>query len=451
MKVMDKSVRIMIATIGLCALGGYANAQTWTGGTGNWSVPENWNTNAVPNGGTVTVGDGIATINTSVPDVTRLNVGGAVSAEVIVATGGSLTVTGSNLLRVSPFTNDIGILTVDGGFIQSFDGTSYRAAYLGVQNNTHATLNIKNNGVLAANTLYATLPGYSGMTAIINMGGAGVAEAPGWLNVMSVSASQPTDPEGAANVAVFNLNHNSSRYWMTRTSVSSTGVALNGTLSVNAKAGVTVMTAASNFSQGTNIQSGAVILANNTNSSTTTSSLGSGSVHVHTGGTVGGNGFILGDVTVAGKIQSGDYAYGATTPDFGILTLGGNLELQSGSTTEFAINGLVRDTSYTGINVAGNLSLGGTLTVNLQNDLTLTEGNYVFNLFDVNGNISNSFDAYLLPETWDALALQWDTSQVGVNGNLLLNVIPEPATFLFLGLAALGATIHHRKSGASLK
>ena len=117
--------------------------------------------------------------------------------------------------------------------------------------------------------------------------------------------------------------------------------------------GTLTLTGNNNYTEGTTIDGGA-LLANNTTGSAT----GIGPVQVNLGGTLGRTGSVAGAVTVASDATLAP----GNSP--GILSLGDNLTLESGSMLAIELGGLLNG-EYDSVNVAGDVSLSGLLGVSL--------------------------------------------------------------------------------------
>jgi fibronectin-binding autotransporter adhesin len=188
--------------------------------------------------------------------------------------------------------------------------------------------------------------------------------------------------------------------------------------------GVLALTGSSTYVGDTKVNSGTLLVNGSI----------SGSNVTVTGGTLGGTGFISGNVVVNGNVSPGLLAPASTT---GTLTLGNtDLTLGATSTSSFEIGGLGM-TDYDRLAGVGNLTLDGTFTLTLVNSFAPIEGDS-FDLFDaiaVNGAGFNVATDLLLPAL--GAGLSWNTSDFVANG--VLSVVPEPsaATVLLAGAGAL--------------
>jgi fibronectin-binding autotransporter adhesin len=201
-----------------------------------------------------------------------------------------------------------------------------------------------------------------------------------------------------------------------------------------AGAGTTTLTASNSFSGTTTINAG-TLLANNTAGS----ALGSSTVTVQSGGTLGGNGSIAGPVTIAsgGNLTPGSGGAGA-------LSLRNGLTLQSGATTTFLINSAA---SFTSINILGNsIAYGGDLEFNIVN-YTPADGN-IFTLFNMTGgattsgafsnvragglNFVGNNGVWKASSTSHSYEFSQSTGQLSVTAG-----VPEPSTYVLLAICAL--------------
>lgn len=159
-------------------------------------------------------------------------------------------------------------------------------------------------------------------------------------------------------------------------------------------------------------------------------------VTVNTGGLLGGSGSVLGLVTVAGGTLSPGNSPGTLSVD--------SLLLSSTSTTLMEITGLTAGTQYDQIVLAGSLTYGGTLQLNLSQTFA---NNSTFNLFkdftSFSGNLASilSVGSAYNGVTFSRVGNLWTSGTVGAQtlefnqatGNLV--IVPEPGA---IALAAIG-------------
>jgi hypothetical protein len=173
---------------------------------------------------------------------------------------------------------------------------------------------------------------------------------------------------------------------------------------------------------------------------------GSGTFEVQSGATLTGTGSIAGATTI---LAGGTLAPGASP---GVLSFGGDLSLAG--TTVMEINGPARGTDYDGIDVAGTLTYGGTL--DLQIPSTLADGTY--QLFDGFASQSGSFASITLAGAYSGSLAEsagvWTGSFQGQNftftsGTGDLVVVPEPAALAaaLTGLAVAAGMRRWRRAG----
>jgi len=135
------------------------------------------------------------------------------------------------------------------------------------------------------------------------------------------------------------------------------------------------------------------------------------------GGTLGGTGHLSSvAVNSGGHLVPGDLNTGA-------LILAGDVSFQDG---ELEIVG--KGSSITSVAITGNLSLNGNSTLEVTG--SLAAGTYT--IASYGGTLSGQFTALNIPAG--------DTISYGTrsDSSITLSVVPEPSTFMLLGVGAIG-------------
>ena len=212
--------------------------------------------------------------------------------------------------------------------------------------------------------------------------------------------------------------------------------------------GTLVLTGSNSYSGPTIVNAG-TLLANNTFGS----ALGSSTVTVQSGATLGGNGTIGAAISVE---SGGSLIAGSGGVD--TLTLANGLTLKDGSTNIFLINST---NNYTSLNIQqGLVTYGGTLKLDL-NGYTASLGDQ-FELFSTWGNgatyTSNFSDVTIIGDTnsfTNSSGVWTGTDSKGVSyqfvdatGYLSVQAVPEPSACALFGLGALTLLIVARRKNA---
>ena len=178
-------------------------------------------------------------------------------------------------------------------------------------------------------------------------------------------------------------------------------------------------------------------------------------VTVESGGILGGAGSIWGATTIANG--------GNLTPGFngiGTLTLGNNLTLQVGSLTTFLINS---SNNYTSLSIqSGIVSYGGTLSLDLTSYVPTAVAGDSFALFSTWGddatniNDFSSITAIGAAITFTDINRVWSGTNNGLiyqfsdsTGQLSVLAVPEPSTYVLMGLGVGMLVIFRRRSASS--
>ena len=240
--------------------------------------------------------------------------------------------------------------------------------------------------------------------------GAGETRPAGNLTI-TVNASPTTSTiSNPTNLSYGNIN------FSVASGTTATGLLVSGLISggdniTKSGAGVAVFSNANSYTGTTTISAG-TLWANNT----VGWAIGSGTVAVNTGGTLGGTGAVAGPVTVN---NGGTLAPGAG--GIGTLTINNTLALHGTTAMEISKGGGTPSADL----IAGvtTLTYGGTLTVtNLAGTLAAGDS---FTLFSA-GSYSSSFSTINLPALGSNLA--WDTSALASNGTIKIYGPPSVAT-----------------------
>ncbi len=207
-------------------------------------------------------------------------------------------------------------------------------------------------------------------------------------------------------------------------SISDSGAA-NAISLVKSGDGTQVLAGASDYSGGTTVLAGTLLVTNTTGSAT-----GSGNVLV-SAGTLGGDGFIAGTVTVA---QDAHLAPG-TSP--GTLHTG-SLILEGGSFFDVELSPTLWDM----VDVTGTVSVDDAVLNLILSGSFASYGGSQYIIVQNDGSTDLVEGAFRdLPEgtSFEIDGSQFVITYTGVDGNdIVLTAVPEPATMALLALAATG-------------
>ena len=176
--------------------------------------------------------------------------------------------------------------------------------------------------------------------------------------------------------------------------------------------GTQTLSGANTFSGAITVSGGTLMVNGSTTSPTT----------VNSTGTLAGSGTVGGATIVAsgGTLSPGAGTVG-TAAGIGTLRFGSHLTLQGGSFTNIELGqaGTVGGSYNDLVNVAGNLTLAGTLTVTVSSGGTFGPGTY--RLFNYNDTLTGSFSSVVVPGGYTATVSTATTGQV----NLVVASIPR--------------------------
>jgi hypothetical protein len=146
-------------------------------------------------------------------------------------------------------------------------------------------------------------------------------------------------------------------------------------------------------------------------------------VTVGLNGTLGGMGTIDGLTTVSGTLSPG-------LDGGGLLTFSSDLTLDSTATVKFELGGVIRGTSYDGVNVPAILNYGGTLELSLINGFQVHVGD-TFRLFSAFTAFTGSFSDMVFDQPGFAGTYNHN------NGLFTVTAVPEPTHAALLAASLL--------------
>ncbi|MES2309760.1 MAG: autotransporter-associated beta strand repeat-containing protein [Verrucomicrobiota bacterium] len=457
-------------------------ANVWSGTTaaaGNISSGGNWSKGAMENNKPVVFDSSVANIQTSVNIDSDQSVRGILFRSNAGPSG--FTFSGSGLLSIDrtgirnedtntqTFNNNIkllgsqnweavnGNLVFNGNINTGTDNTTRLALVVQGDKNTTISGAITGTGYLGKDDngtlILSGANTYTGGT-FIHTGTIQVAA--GHNNVLSSSSIINFD---TSNTAVLDLNNTTQTVGEVRSLYDGTGVIKigtgslttggaqsessyagtfegSGTLIKQGGAKWTLTGNSSNFSGTVRIQGGALNVMNTVGSAT-----GSGNVILE-GGILSGSGYIAGNVVLKSwnKLYAGDYSKTGTVDGIGTLTVGGGLTWNSDTNFRF-------DLGAGGL--SDRLDLGTTMF-----DKGSGGNNFKFTFYDA-GVTAGTYDLVKFGSTDFSVGdFSYDSSMNGFSGyfsldsnNLYFTVtaVPEPSTWLMMGLMVFVVCFHDQK------
>ena len=323
------------------------------------------------------------------------------------------TKTNTATLTILTTNNYTGITAIGQGTLQI--GNGIRGGALGT------------NGIQNAGTLALNLPGSNTFANAVSGPGNLVQASSGTL---VLTASNSYTGGTVINAGTLQLNPggwfgpgpitDNSRLVFNSTGTASVGALITGGGSVTlAGAGTVALSGNNNYSGGTTINAGTLLVNNNNGSG-----LGGGPVIVNAGGTLGGTGVVGGPVTIN---NGGMFAPGNPV---GILSISNQLTCGNGAIINFSLG-----TNSDGAVISGNLTLSGTL--NISAGTGFNTGTYT--LFTYGGTLNLGTLTIILPANSSATLDTSTPGQVNLTVNALQAGIPAFPGALGFGAGATGA------------
>jgi autotransporter-associated beta strand protein len=201
------------------------------------------------------------------------------------------------------------------------------------------------------------------------------------------------------------------------------GVVSNGSLTKTGAGALALNNSTGNTYTGGTLVSAGILNVNNTSGSGT----GAGAISVAAAGTLSGNFSISGAALINGTLSPGN------SP--GTANFGSSLSFGTAANT---LMELASAASFDKLNVAGLLTLDGTITVNTIGGFTVQPG-MSFDLVDwgtINAAGFNPATDFNFAGTMFAPGTMFDTSNFLTNGTLVAVAIPEPSTWAMFGAGA---------------
>jgi autotransporter-associated beta strand protein len=199
---------------------------------------------------------------------------------------------------------------------------------------------------------------------------------------------------------------------------------------VQAGSGTTILNAANTYSGGTQVNAGTLLVQNTTGSAT-----GNGTVTIASGASVGGNGTIEGNMVVSGRIAPGN--------SIGILNAGSTTwkgALSAGTSTDWQFE-LGAANSSDLLNITGDFLRDTSTGTAFRFDFLGSAVAGSFKLVDWSGTSNFAFTNF----SYTGLGAGY-TGTFEISGTQLnFNVVPEPSTFLLLGLGLLFVVVFRRR------
>jgi len=323
---------------------------------------------------------------------------------------------------IGEFANGVGEVNVSGGQL-NVTGGSIEVGMAG-----QGTLTVNGDGIVRVATL--NLANGTGANGVLNLGTSGTA------GTLVATNGVYGNQGGTVNF------HQSHQY--------SFGNQLSGILSVNqVGTGITILDEDNTYTGTTTVSAGTLLINGSNGPSTVT---------VAHGATLGGTGTIGGNTTISGTHSPGN------SP--GLQIFENDLTYENGATIIFEADSNTvtgRGTNFDGIDVGGNLTLNGTVTlilvfngqgstVDWTNNLWATDQEWL--LLDIGGTTEGTLSMGLVSVDMNGVLLatvrpnaSFSVTSDGQNLLVSYNAIPEPSILTFITLAGIAGLIARRRNG----
>ncbi|PKA68272.1 outer membrane autotransporter protein [Pseudomonas baetica] len=423
------------ATIGV-ALNGSGTLGKYDSGTLVLNAANGYTGGTALNGGKIVVGNNAA-LGTGVltaADGTALDSNAAVSLSNDVVVNGGLTVAGSNALTLGGVVSGSGSLIKAGASSLTLNGSN---TYSGGTQLAGGTLILGNNSAISSGALNVTGNGSLDSTSALQLANA--------INLgaqLTLAGTQNTTLLGAVTGTGSLVKNGTGDLVLSGANTYSGGTTLNGGTTrgdTSSLQGAIVNNAVLTFEQNTDgsytgnltgagtlnkTGSGQLLLTGNNSFTGNTSVqagkltvngvLNSANVNVASGAGIGGSGQFAGAVQLA---DGATLAGGGTATPLSV----GSLALSSGTNLDFSLGSATSSTTV--VNVAGNLTLDGTLNVSNAGGF----GTGVYQLFSYGGSLTDNGLVYgSLPVSAANLTLQ---TAIANQINLLVQGSPGEVQF----------------------
>jgi fibronectin-binding autotransporter adhesin len=340
-----------------------------------------------------------------------------------------LTKIGTGILTLTAANTYSGTTTINAGTLQVGTGTTTGTLGSGpVVNNANLVFNRSDN---------VTLPGGLSGAGTLTQAGTGTLTITGAMSYSGpVNVNNGILQLGTGDAGGGGLSGpiaNQTEIIVNRTDTITLGGPITGSGSITLIAGKLILAGDNSYTGSTTVNPGTTLLANNTTGSAT----GSSSLVIPENATLGGNGKITGDLTVAGNLSPGN-SPGTLTVSNLTLTSSAYLTYELGATNASDL-----------VVVTGNLTLVGTLNISMLPGFGVGQ----YTLFTYSGSLTTNGTPGILQlgTGYDTITYN-HTIDISQTGLVLLDVttvvVPEPETLALVGGSLLFLLVLRRRRQA---